>query len=294
MTRWISLALAAVVCLPVAAAQTPTSVVYVSALGEDGAPVKDLVAADLTIKENGKAREIVKVEPAPWPIQVALVVDDNGSGIFRSGLLAFVQALKGRAEISVRSVTGQTIKLLDYTTDDAKIAEAIGKLNARAATNDGGQLLEGINDAARELEQRQAKRSVILVFTVGGDEQSTRDSKQVLTQIQKSGAAMTVFEFAGSAIRGTSQAQTPADLMDSAMNLGEVTGDGTKQSGGRLVRLVATAGFPHSLQQILNDIVGQYAITYALPASDKPSGKMEVQIKRKGVKIMAPTKVPQR
>jgi hypothetical protein len=294
MTRLFSLGLAAVLTLPIAAAQTPTSVVYISALGEDGAPVKDLVAADLTVKENGKTREIVKVEPAPWPVQVALVVDDNGSGIFRSGLLAFAQAFQGRAEFSVRAVTGQTIKLLDYTADPAKVAEAIGKLNARAATNDGGQLLEGINDAARELEQREAKRSVILVFTVGGDEQSTRDSKQVLTQIQKSGAAMTVFEFAGSAIRGTSQAQTPADLMDSSMNLGEVTGDGTKQSGGRLIRLVATAGFPQGLQQMLNDIVGQYAITYAMPASDKPSGKMEVQTKRKGVKLLAPTRVPVR
>jgi len=294
MTRWLALAVATAVCVPIVSAQAPTKVVYVSALGEDGAPAKDLTAADFTVKENGKVREIVKVEPAPWPIQIALVVDDNGSGIFRAGLGAFVQALQGRAEFSVRSVTGQTLKLLDYTSDMTKVNDAIAKLNARAATNDGGQLLEGINDAARELEQREAKRSAILVFTVGGDEQSTRDSKQVLAQLQKSGAALTVLEFAASAIRQSSTAQTPADLMDNQMNLGEVTGDGTKQSGGRLLRLVATAGFPQGLQQILNDIVGQYAVTYALPASEKPSGKMEVQMKRKGVKIMAPTKVPQR
>jgi VWFA-related protein len=294
MTRWFTFAAAAALCVPVLAEQAATKVVYVSVLAEDGSPAKDLTAADFVVKENGKTREIVKVEPAPWPIQIALLVDDNGSGIFRAGLGALAQALQGRAEFSVRTVTGQTIKLLDYSADVAKVQDAISKLGPRGATNDGGQLLEAINDAARELEQREAKRSAILVFTVGGDEQSTRDSKQVLAQLQKSGAMMTVFEFANSAIRPNSTAQTPADLMDSSMNLGEVTGDGTKQSGGRLTRLVATAGFPQGLQQILNDIVGQYAVSYVLPASDKPSGKMDVQVKRKGVKLLAPTKVPQR
>ncbi len=42
------------------------------------------------------------------PLRIALVVDDNGTGIFRYGIAKFIERLQGRAEFAVSTVTGQT------------------------------------------------------------------------------------------------------------------------------------------------------------------------------------------
>ena len=154
---------------------------------ENGAPVADLVAADFTIKEDGKPREVLRVEPANAPAQIAIIVDDNGTGIFRAGLVSFVRLMQGRAELSLSTVVGQTQRLVDYTTDVEKLTGAIVSLSARPATHDGGQLLEGIFQAAKDQEKREAKRPVILAVTVGGEEHSTLPAHHVLDQLAKSG-----------------------------------------------------------------------------------------------------------
>src|SRR5437763_8511020 len=90
--------------------------VYVSALDNNGIPVDGLTAADFTVKEGGKPREIVRAEPALARMQIAILVDDNGTGLFRVAVARFIEALIGRAEFSISTVTGQMLKLVDYTT----------------------------------------------------------------------------------------------------------------------------------------------------------------------------------
>ena len=118
MTRLRALLLLLVACVPamVSAAPEPrTRRVYVSALDDKGTPVNDLTAADFTVKENGKAREIVRAAPATAPMQIAILVDDNGTGLFRYAVSKFIEALLGKAEFSISTVSPQTIKLVDYT-----------------------------------------------------------------------------------------------------------------------------------------------------------------------------------
>src|SRR6187402_2991448 len=143
--------------------------VYVTAVDGRGAPVTDLTAADFVIKEGGKTREIARSGPATGPIQIAILVDDNGTGIFRYAVGKFIESMLGRAEFAISTVTGQLLRIVDYTTSAQALSEAIGKLNARPATNDGGQLLDGISEAAKELDRRNAPRPVILALTVGGE-----------------------------------------------------------------------------------------------------------------------------
>ena len=102
-----------------------TSTVFVTALEENGAPVVDLVADDFTIKEDGKSREVLKAELARAPVQVAIIVDDNGTGIFRAGLVSFVRLMQGRGEMTLSTVVGQTQRLVEYTTDADRLATAI-------------------------------------------------------------------------------------------------------------------------------------------------------------------------
>ena len=50
---------------------------YVSALNDAGAPVPDLGPSDFIVREDNMAREVLRVEPAVEPMQIALLVDTS-------------------------------------------------------------------------------------------------------------------------------------------------------------------------------------------------------------------------
>lgn len=275
-----------------AAAAPQTRRVFVAAADAKGAPVTDLTAADFTLKEGGKAREIVKAGPATGLIQVALLVDDNGTGIFRYAVGKFIEALLGRAEFAVSTVTGQTLKLVDYTTSAAALSEAIGKLTARPSTPDGGQLLDAVSEAALELDRRNAPRPVIVALTVGGEEHSTLPAHHVLNNLRQSGASLHVMTVVNTALRSQSNPTTASAMLGENMNLNEVLGDGPKQSGGLRAEIVAASGIASVLQELADLLKSQYMIEYTLPDGVKPSDKLSVAVKRRGVSLRAPTRIP--
>jgi VWFA-related protein len=284
-----------VACLPAllgAAGLAQTRRVFITVVDAAGQPVPDLTAADLTVKEGGKERAIVRVVPATAPIQIALLVDDNGTGIFRYAVGRFIETLLGRAEFSISTVTGQMLRLVDYTAKAEPLSEAINKLNARPATNDGGQLLDGIAEAANELEKRKAGRPVIVALTVGGEEHSTLPAHHVLDKLRQSGALLHVLAVANTALRSQSNPTTAAGLLGENMNLNEVLGDGPKQSGGRRDEIVAATGITMGLQQLADELKHQYVLEYTLPDGVKPADKLSVATKRKGVTVHAPVRIP--
>jgi hypothetical protein len=74
----------------------------------------------------------------------------------------------------------------------------------------------------------------------------------------------------------------------------QVLGDGPKQSGGRQISANATAGVPKALQQIADDLLAQYEITYVLPEGVKPNKRFNISTKRRGVTLRAPSAIPER
>ena len=76
------------------------------------------------------------------------------------------------------------------------------------------------------------------------------------------------------------------------MNLSEVLGDGPKQSGGHREEIIAAAGIIQGIQQLAESLKSQYLIEYSLPAGVKPSDRLSVSVKRKGIALHAPTRIP--
>ena len=280
----------------VAAAQQPaTRTVYVSAVDDKGVAIKDITAADLTVKEDGKAREIVKVARAEAPMRIALIIDDNGSGVFRAGVIKFLQTVLSQAEVSLTLVQTQAQKLTQgFTKDTAILTQAIGQLGPRPETPDGGQLLEAVAEAAKFFNQQKTERPNIVVLSVGGEEHSSIRSNVVLNDLQKSGSALHVVMLPASAIRQTVTPTNPGSMLEENMNLGQVLGDGPKQTGGRYVEAVASTGLFDGLQQIAEELMQQYAVTYTRTADSKPSARFQVETKRKGVKLRAPQQIVDR
>ena len=277
---------------PLERLEQQTRRVYVAAVDDKGGPVIDLTAADFTIKESGKTRDIARVVPATGMMQIAILVDDNGTGLFRYGIAKFIDALMGKAEFSISRVSPQTIKLVDYTTSARTLSEALAQIAARPASNDGGQLLDGIAETAGELDKRKAPRPVIVALSVGGNEHSTLPAHHVLDKLRMSGASLNVIMVVNTALRSQQPTNSAGALLGENMNLNEVIGDGPKQSGGHRDEIIAAAGITTGLEQLAEVLKRQYVIEYTLPDGVKPSDRVNVTVKRKGVTLRAPTRIP--
>jgi hypothetical protein len=271
-----------------------TRTVFVSATDRSGVPVLGLTGPDFVVKEGGKVREVLQAGPATTPMKIAILIDDNGTGLFRYGVGRFIQRLHGHAEFALSTVTGQHLKIVDYTADGEALGDALAGLVARPATADGGQLLEGIYETARDLERRKVQRSVIVVLTVGGEEHSPLPAHHVLDQLRKSGASLDVVSVSSSALRSLAAVQKPSALLGENLNLSEVLGDGPKQSGGRRDEIVASAGLVAGLQQLAETLLTQYSVAYTRPEGARGSDKLSVSVKRPGVSVRAPVRVPDR
>lgn len=267
-----------------------TRTVYVSVVDKSGVPVTDLAAEDFVVKEGGKDRAVVEASMTAVPLRIALVVDDNGTGIFRYGIAKFIERLQGRAEFAVSTVAGQHLKLLDYTSNMDRLSTVIGHLSARPGTYDGGQLLEGIFEIAKDLQKRRAPRPIIVVLTVGGEEHSTLPAHHVLEELQKSGAALNVIAINSPALRAMAVVSKPSALLEENLNLNEVLGDGPKQSGGKREEIVASPGLVAGLQELAEALRNQYAVSFSRPDAPKDTDRLSISVKRSGLTVRAPMK----
>ena len=283
------------------AVQPRTRTVYVSATDKQGQAVTDLQAAEFELKVAGKTRDVASVEPAKLPLRIALLVADQGTGAFQLGIAHFMQKLLGHAEFALISVILQPDKLIDFSHEGRDLNAALGRLGPRGRQI-GAQLMEAIQDATKEV-RHEARRPVIVVMRLGGEAVTSLSGEDVREQLRKSGAVLHVVSAAGAQGKAPSQATgtdavsvqqgqfRDAELAESASSLAQVLGDGSKESGGRYEQVIATT-HARALEQLADELLHQYAITFVLPDGVKPNDKLSVSSKRKGVIVRAPSRLP--
>jgi VWFA-related protein len=273
--------------------------VWVSVVNAKGAPVPDLTAADVEVKEDGKTREVLQVGPLAEPLSVALLLDDKGSDIneIRSALAAFVARVQGRAEVSLVSVVPTAMTVFDYTSSTPAMISGIQRLVWRAGPS-GGLLLGAVADAADELARREAARPAIVVVTFEGEEfRSHKPANTILAALERSRATLHVVAVGTPTMRRMNRAVVESggvqgdDWVVDQANRNAVLGEGPRQSGGRRHELTAASGLPRALEAVADDLLNQYALVYAGATDTKASRKLSVSVKRRGVTVRAPTKI---
>ena len=250
-----------------------TRTVYFAALDGKGAPVADLAAADLAVKENGKDRAIRSVEAATAPVQVSLLVDDGGTGAFQAAVAQFLETMLGHAQFTIRAFNPQPSKVADFTEDTATLKTALNGIGPRGrVTSTGEQMVDAVAEAAQELQRHKAARPAIVVLTVGGEQAQSTQAEPALTALRNSGASLHVIYLSG-------------------LELGQVLGDGPKRSGG-LVQQIGGGVVPGPvLAKVADTLLHQYVVTYTLPDGVKPNEKFSLTTTRKGVTLLAPTRI---
>ena len=273
-----------------ASAQTPQRAdarsreIYVSAVDRQGAPVTGLTTADFTVKEDGAVREVLDVKPATDPLQIAVLIDDSAAATdatsyLRDGLEAFLERMRGHAEIGLITIGERPTVLAPYTTDTAVLTDKVKRLFPRP--NAGAYLLDALVDASRGLAKREARRPVIFAITFeAGPEYSNQHYENVLRDLQKSGAALHVVAIG-----------TPScSLSDEMRNRGQVLSEGTSRTGGRRDQVLANSGIPDKLKQAADELLNQYVVTYGRPDKLIPPEKIAVTSSRPNVTVRARTR----
>ena len=257
--------------------------IVVAAIQKD-APVAGLTVKDFTVRENGVAREIVRVQAAPPPTHVVLLIDDsaitNPSLPFvRDAAPKFVAAmadLSPAPQIGLWSFGERPTKRVDVTPNPGAVLEGIKKVFSIQSA--GAYLLQGVIEVTDDLRKKEAGAPVIVAFVAeAGVEYSSQQRSQVVTALKRAGASLwSVTLQQGTQPMNTTEARERAAVL----------GDVTVESGGMNKVIITSQAIDSAFTTVATVISSRYLVTYVRPEALVPPDKIEVETARPNVKLL--------
>jgi hypothetical protein len=131
------------------------------------------------------------------------------------------------------------------------------------------------------------------VLALEGKEYSSLSPKMVLDDLRRSGALVHVVSVGKPSMKTmTSWNQRPTDsiheALDETIARSTVFAEASRRSGGRLEQVGQASGIPNRLATIAYELRDQLMVTYGRARSAKPAEKIEVSVKRRGMRVRAP------
>src|SRR4051812_44547519 len=259
---------AAVATLAATPMQSQKSIV-VTVLDQNGAPVKNVSAGDLAVREDGTAREVVDVKPAADPMTVAVLVDntkptmgkDAPTQELRAGLTAFVkkiQAASPESAIGLWKFAGAGVMIQKPTVKTEDLTKRISRMFP--SQQSGGVLLEALVDASKELSKKEmSPRRVVVAISLNSPEVSTIEPREVALAMRKAGVNFWAVSIAANQDASTSSQGSSAtrDLIMSNI---------TTASGGLRLTGVTAISLEAQVKSIADALLSQSVVTYTRPA----------------------------
>jgi hypothetical protein len=270
--------------------------VYVTAFDAAGAPLADLSAADVAVKEGGNDADVVRVEPLRSRLKVALVVEETltPDNLVRQALAGFVDGVHEAGEIALYVVGRRHERRVDYTSDIMPFVRAINAFPARSTAD--GNLVEALYEIAKDQRPLEGRRVVVALATEKS-QAGTLSADGVFEQLR---AGNGVFYAATLASFDSNTGPSEATSGGRRLSLeNQATGlerdrlftTGTRDSGGLHLSLIRLEGFPGALNRIVGDLRNQYVVSYTTAAGQKPDGRVSITARRKGITVRGPSRV---
>jgi VWFA-related protein len=271
----LALALLAVATTRVAA-QTTEQSLYVSVVDRDGAPVTALGPEAFEVREDGRAREVLRVSPATDPIDVAVLVDNSQAATphitdLRNALRAFVTGMAADGHsVAVVGLADRPTILQDYTTSAMLLERGVERIFAQPGS--GMRLLDALVDVGQGIQRRENPRRVIVSITTEGPEFSTPNHQRVIEVLRASRASL--FSLVLTRGGGT------MPMSDEARSRSIVFDEGTRTTGGRQEQLLTSMALSGELDRLVRELENQLHVEYARPGALIPPERIEVTVTR--------------
>src|SRR6266566_3348337 len=114
-------------------AQSDERTMYASVVDNSGQPVLGLGAKDLIVREDGQAREILRVAKDDDPMQVALLVDNSISmkdrlSDLRKAIATFISSLRPGVQVALLTLAERPTIVVNYTVDHGALLKGVDRL----------------------------------------------------------------------------------------------------------------------------------------------------------------------
>jgi hypothetical protein len=259
-------------------AQSRQRSMYVSAVNEAGSPVADLGPSDFIIREDNVAREVLKVEPAKEPMQIAVLVDTsqaarNDISHMRTALPGFIRTLTSSGmnnEVAIIAVGERPTVFTNYTANQAELKKGIDRIWSTQGS--GAYLLDAIIETCQGFKKREAQRPVIVAIMSEGPELSGRYHDQALDPLKANGAAF----------HAITMGRPSTSLSDEMRERNTVLDEGPRLTGGRREELLTPMGLDAKLALLGDELTHQYKVTYSHPDTLIPPERVTVTAAKPG------------
>ena len=270
--------------VPAVNAQGTEASMFVSVLDESRSPVHGLGPTDFVIEEDGNQREVLQVQPATVPMQIAVLVDTSTAAApairdIRNGLVALVDGLCDGNEISLVSFGGVPRILVESTSRPERLHDGIGQVFA--FPDSAAYLLDALVETARGFERRAAPRPVIVAITTEGVDYSNRDARQVVEALRDSGTAVhTVVLQTRLSVSVAADPSAGFGFGNDGRERDLVLTQGPLESGGQRIDILLSPRLGDALKELVTVLRSQYDVVYARPTSLIPPEEISVRVRR--------------
>jgi Ca-activated chloride channel family protein len=253
--------------------------IYATVIDANGRLIPDLERGDFEVYDNGRRQELTLFENTVQPISVVVMLDTSGSMTMHLDLLKqaatqFVIRLLPDDQARVGSFNDRNKILLSpatFTSDRDELMRALREDlqfgNPTALWDATDRSIDALADVAG--------RRVVLVFTDGGDNDSARSQKHVLTRAQ--GDEVMIYAI-GLRARVRGQGVTQPDR-----GLRRVADD----TGGGYFELLRTDELNSTFTRVAQELHSQYMLGFTPQALDGKVHALEVRLTRPGLTTRA-------
>ncbi len=266
-------------------AQGNRRIAYVSVVDDSGAPVADLGPADFIVREDNVAREVLAVEPAAAPMQVAVLVDNSSAASslvsdLRTGLETFIAAMTAPTEsgahneLAIIGLADRPTILADYSTDRAALMKGVGRIFAQP--DSGTTFIDAVFDTCKGLLRRGATRPVIVAVSTERADLSNRMHADAVDLLKETGARFIVL-----LVGPPADTSASLELRERAL----LVDVGTKETGGWRENLLTSMSIRPALQKLANQLTHEYRVTYSRPDTLIPPEQVTFATKRAGLTV---------
>ncbi len=260
--------------------------IFITVQDKQGKPPASLPLTAMTVREDGVTREVLKVEPATTPLQIALLVDTSTASQgsipdLREAVRAFgatIWAKSPESQIALYTFGERPTLATDYTTSAVALGRGVDTLFA--ASGSGAYFIDAVIESAAALAKRQPARGAIVAYIdENGPEFSNRRHEQAFDAVASARASLWAI---------TRQGFGDAVMTTEGRERSTIIGDVTARTGGKSSMIFAPSALKGRFTEVADQLLAQFAVTYGRPESLIPPERLDVRLSLEGYRLTAP------